>query len=39
MREALKQAYKGPAWIKRVDKMPEDQVSAVYLNLKRQNKL
>jgi hypothetical protein len=38
-REALKKAYTGPAWIKRVNKMPDDQVAAIYLNLKRQNKL
>lgn len=39
MREALKGAYSGPAWLKRVDKMPESQVTAVYLRLKSQGKI
>lgn len=39
MREALKKVYKGPVWIARVNKMPDAQVTAIYLNLKQQNKL
>lgn len=38
-REALKGAYPGPAWQQKVAKMPESQVTAVYLNLKSQGKV
>lgn len=38
-REALKKAYPGPAWAKKVNLMPPDQVTAVYLRLKDQNKI
>lgn len=38
-REALKGAYPGEAWQKKVAKMPEGQVVAVYLSLKKQGKV
>lgn len=38
-REALKGVYSSQKWIDRVNKMPDAQVTAIYLNLKRQNKL
>lgn len=38
-REALKQAYSGPKWHKRVVEMSDAQVTAVYLRLKKQNKI
>lgn len=39
MREALKKAFPHHRWITRVNKMSDEQVTAVYLNLKSQNKL
>lgn len=39
MREALKKAYPGKAWIEKVNKMSEPQVAAVYLRMKRENKI
>ena len=38
-REALYKAYSGAAWREKVKAMPEDQVVAVYLRLKNQNKI
>lgn len=38
-RELLKQAYPNKTWAKRVDKMPEDQVIAVFKRLKAQGKI
>lgn len=38
-REALKGAYPGKSWQEKVAKMPEGQVVAVYLNLKKQGKV
>lgn len=38
-REALKGAYPGEKWQSKVAKMPESQVTAVYLNLKAQGKV
>ncbi len=38
-REQLKALYPSKKWAEKVDKMSESQVSAIYLRLKRQNKL
>jgi hypothetical protein len=38
-REALKKAFPGAKWAEKVRQMTEAQVVAIYLNLKRQNKL
>lgn len=38
-REALKGAYPGPGWHEKVKNMTPDQVAAVYLRLKNQNKI
>lgn len=38
-REMLKKAYPSKAWAKKVEKMSESQVTAVYLRLKSQNKI
>lgn len=38
-REALMKVYTGPAWIQKVKKMTEAQVTAIYLRLKSQGKL
>lgn len=38
-REALKSVYKNRSWAARVNKMPDEQVQAIYLRLKQQNKL
>lgn len=38
-REALKGAYSGRSWQQKVAKMPEAQVTAIYLNLKSQGKV
>lgn len=37
-REAVKKIG-GPGWQRRVDKMPENQVKAIYLRLKSEGKL
>lgn len=38
-REAVKSAYSGKKWHKRVAEMSDDQVIAVYFRLKKQNKI
>jgi hypothetical protein len=38
-REALKKVYPHKRWIDRVQRMSDAQVTAIYLNLKSQNKL
>ena len=38
-REALKAAYPGQVWQEKVTKMPESQVTAIYLKLKQQGKV
>jgi hypothetical protein len=38
-REAVKAAYSGPAWQLKVNKMSDAQVTAIYLNLKKQGKV
>lgn len=38
-RELIKQAYPTKTWKAKVDKMPDNQVTAVYLRLKGQGKL
>lgn len=38
-REALKGAYSGERWIKKVEKMSDDQVTAIYSRLKAQGKV
>lgn len=38
-REAVKTAYKNQAWAERVKEMTEEQVTAIYLRLKAQNKI
>ena len=38
-REALKKVYNSRAWAEKVNKMSDDQVVAIYLRLKSQNKI
>ena len=38
-REALKKAYSSVSWQEKVKKMSDQQVQAVYLRLKRANKI
>lgn len=38
-REALKRTYPSAQWAKKVNLMPPDQVDAVYIRLRNQNKL
>lgn len=38
-REALKSVYSGRRWVQKVDHMTNEQVTAIYLRLKMQNKL
>lgn len=38
-KNAVTQAYSGPAWKAKVDKMTDSQIIAVYLRLKSQNKV
>jgi hypothetical protein len=38
-RELIKQAYPTKTWQAKVDKMPESQVTAIYLRLKGQGKI
>lgn len=38
-REALKGVYKNPTWVEKVKRMPDHQVTAVFLRLKSQNKI
>lgn len=38
-RDALRKAYAGEKWKKKVDAMSDDQVAAVYLRLKGQGKV
>lgn len=38
-REAIRAAYPGRKWAQKVNAMTEDQVVAVYLRLKQQNKI
>lgn len=38
-RERLKGAYNNPAWAKKVDKMSDDQVIAIFKRLQAQGKL
>lgn len=38
-REELKRAYPNKKWAEKVDKMPEDQVVAVYMRLRQQGKI
>lgn len=38
-RELLKAVYKNKTWAQRVDKMSDEQVAAIIINLRRQNKL
>ena len=39
LREQLKRAYPSKKWADKVNAMREDQVAAVYIRLKAQNKL
>jgi hypothetical protein len=39
MRAALKTVFIGRKWARKVDKMPDDQVVAIYRRLQQQNKL
>lgn len=39
MRSALKTVYKGRLWIRKVNKMSDEQVVAIYRRLQQQNKL
>lgn len=38
-KEAVKAAYPGPKWSEKVDKMSEGQIIAVFMRLKKQNKI
>lgn len=38
-RAAVSAAYSGDKWAQRVKKMPDDQISAIYLRLKAQGKI
>jgi hypothetical protein len=38
-REAVKGAYGGNKWRQRVNNMPDEQIIAIYQNLKNQNKV
>lgn len=38
-REAVKGAYSGDRWKSRVRNMSDNQITAIYLRLKRQNKI
>lgn len=38
-REALKEVYSGEQWQRKVAKMPEPQVTVIYLRLKDQGKI
>lgn len=38
-RETVKGAYSGDKWKQKVDSMPDDQVTAVYIRLKGQGKV
>ena len=39
MRDWVKSAYPGPNWKKKVDKMPDDQIIALYYSLVKQGKI
>jgi hypothetical protein len=39
MRDAVKKAYPGSAWSKKINLMPLDKVTEMYNNLKIQNKI
>lgn len=39
MREAIKSAYRGPKWARKVSTMPPDQVIAIFKNLQQQKKV
>lgn len=39
MRESLKKVYDGPKWADKVKNMTEAQVFAIYVRLRRQNKI
>lgn len=38
-REELKKAYPNPRWKEKVDKMSPEQVTAIYIRLRRERKL
>lgn len=38
-RAAVRSAYHGTSWVEKVDKMGPEQITAVYLRLKAQNKI
>lgn len=38
-RDALKEVYRGGKWIQKVNEMTDEQVTAIYLRLKQQNKV
>lgn len=39
IREAVKSAFPGPKWARRVNNMSDQQVQAVYLRLKKNNEI
>lgn len=39
MREAIKNVYKGPKWVRKVQTMPPNQVIAIFKNLQKQQKV
>jgi hypothetical protein len=39
MREAIKNAYKGAKWFRKVQAMPDPQVVAIFKNLQQQKKV
>jgi hypothetical protein len=38
-REAVREAYSGEKWKDKVDKMSDDQITAIYIRLKTQGKV
>lgn len=38
-RNAVRKAYRGKRWAAKVDKMDDQQVYAIYIRLKKQNKV
>lgn len=39
MREAIKNVYRGPKWVRKVANMPPNQVIAIFKNLQQQKKV
>lgn len=39
MREAVRNAYKGAKWFRKVKAMPDNQIIAIFKNLQQQNRI